>query len=191
MQIKDRRFTHRAAGALAAIVTALVIPASASAAVTVFVTPTPASLPAPGGNVTYTINVNSSSPAFDFCFDCIGGAVESLSDTVYGDLNGRGTCAVSPSSPKPIPYACTFTAPVTGPAGGFVTNAVLAGWVSQHTSPPPPGADPLVHGSAAGAGTVLLTAPAVPPKTKCKKGFVLKKVKTKNGVKKKCVKKKK
>jgi hypothetical protein len=177
---------------LAAMAVGLIAPAGANAAVTVFVTPTPATLPAPGGNVQYTVNVNSSSAISDFCFDCIGGSVDSLVDSVYGDLNGKGTCSVSSVTPKPIPYACAFTAPVTGAAGTTVADLLTAGWVSGHTSPPPPPADPNVHGSAQGIGTVSLTAPVMqPPPTKCKKGFVLKKVKTKHGTKKKCVKKKK
>ena len=177
--------------AIAAAAVGLIAPAGATAAIGVFVTPTPASLPAPGGNVTYTINVNGGT--FDFCIDCIGGAVETLNDSLYGDLNGKGTCSVSSLAPKPIPYRCDFTVPVTGAPGTVVTDLVTAGWRSTHTSPPPPGADPTVRGTVVGAGSVSLTAPVVqnPPKKKCKKGFVLKKVKTKNGVKKKCVKKKK
>jgi hypothetical protein len=189
----SKRGLARSAGLLLAIATALLIPPAANAAVTVFVTPTPASLPAPGGNVVYTVNVNSSSATQDFCFDCPGGSLESLSDSVYGDLNGKGTCSVSPTNTKPFPYACTFTAPVTGAAGTVVADAVLAGWVSVHSGGPffPPDPRAYVRGSAAGAGAVLLTAPAVTPPNKCKKGFVLKKVKTKHGTVKKCVKKKK
>ena len=180
MQTKDRRFTLRAAGALAAIVAALAIPATASAG-DVTVTAAPTSLPAPGGNFTFTVNVAKipDTPTFS------DNSVLTLTDSVYGNLNGKGSCVL----PAPLPYSCTFTGAFNGVAGATQTNTVNAFQLAivQTMGGPSP-----ENYARTGSATVSLTAPVVqPPPKKCKKGFVLKKVKTKNGVKKKCVKKKK
>jgi hypothetical protein len=167
-------------GALAAIIAALAIPASASAG-DVTVTAAPTSLPAPGGNFQFTVNVvkQPDSPGFQ------DNSVLTLTDSVYGNLNGKGTCV----TPAPLPYSCTFTGAFNGVAGATQTNTVNAFQVAIIGPPGPPSPE---NYARTGSATVSLTAPVIAqPTKKCKKGFHLKKVKTKHGTKKKCVRKKK
>jgi hypothetical protein len=172
----------RSTVALAAVATALVIPASASAG-DVTVTASPTSLPAPGGNFTFTVNVAKIPASGSFVDD---NSVLTLTDSVYGNLNGKGTCV----TPSPLPYSCSFTGAFNGAAGAIQTNTVNAFQLAIINTGMGPSPE---NYARTGSATVSLTSPVVqnPPKKKCKKGFVLKKVKTKNGVKKKCVKKKK
>jgi hypothetical protein len=168
------------AGLLAAIGTALLIPASASAG-DVTVTAAPSTLPAPGGNFQFTVNVaKQDAPGFT------DNSVLTLTDSVYGNLNGKGSCAL----PAALPYSCTFTGAFNGVAGATQTNTVSAFELAivQTMGGPSP-----ENYARTGSATISLTAPVVTPpkKKKCKKGFVRKKVKTKDGIKRKCVKKKK
>jgi len=55
--------------------------------ITVSKSAAPHILHAPGGEVSFTINVSNDGP--------LAVTLESLTDTVFGDLNGQGTCVVS------------------------------------------------------------------------------------------------
>ncbi len=79
----------------------------------------PASLPEPGGDVTFTVQVNNTSSA-----DAI--TLNALNDSVYGDLNGKGDCAVPQTIAPGASYSCQFTETVSGNAGDAHTNTVTA-----------------------------------------------------------------
>jgi hypothetical protein len=76
-------------------------------------------VPEPAGEVRFTVTVNNHSvePVF----------VTALVDDVYGNLNGRGNCAL-PAGGQPIPvggtYECTYVDVVAGNAGQRKTNVV-------------------------------------------------------------------
>ena len=104
-------------------------PASASADAMVTITdvePTiavskaadPATLPEPGGMVTFTVGVANTS------VETV--TLSSLVDDVHGDLDGRGTCAVTQTIPVDGAYQCFFTATVSGNAGDVETDTVSA-----------------------------------------------------------------
>ncbi len=83
----------------------------------------PSVMPEPGGVITFSVWVTSES----------GEAITltALSDDIFGDLNGQGTC----SAPIPIGIygttQCSFTGTVTGNAGDYETNMVTA-WVEDN-----------------------------------------------------------
>ena len=84
-------------------------------------------LPEPGGLVTFTVAVTNLSPE----------PVEltTLTDSVYGNLNGKGTCVVPQSIPVSGLYQCQFTATVTGNAGEVHRNVVTAAGAGQREQP--------------------------------------------------------
>jgi hypothetical protein len=70
--------------------------------------------------VTFTVTVNNDSPG-----DAL--TITSLTDSVYGDLSGKGNCSVPQTIPLGGgPYTCSFTAVVDGQAVQDVTNVVTA-----------------------------------------------------------------
>ena len=78
----------------------------------------PTSLPEPGGEVTFNITVaNTSAEPL---------TIVSLQDSVYGDLNGQGTCSVGASIPAGGEYACSFATVINGNAGFSETDVVTA-----------------------------------------------------------------
>jgi len=87
--------------------------------ITVVKTADPASVPETGGDVTFTITVTnpSAEPV----------TLVSLVDTVFGDLNGLGTCAVPQTLAAGTgSYTCSFTVTLTGSAASPHTNTVTA-----------------------------------------------------------------
>lgn len=72
----------------------------------------------PGGPVTFTVEVENTGPVEIF--------LTSLSDSVYGDLNGKGDCAVPQTIPVGESYSCSFTENVTGQGGDTHRNVVTA-----------------------------------------------------------------
>ncbi|MEZ4597181.1 MAG: hypothetical protein R3C32_10385 [Chloroflexota bacterium] len=70
----------------------------------------PDTVPEPSGDVTFSVVIENTSPA-----DAI--TIDSLVDDVYGDLDGRGTCAVPQGIGPGEDYACSFTGTVAGNAG--------------------------------------------------------------------------
>jgi len=103
-----------------------VVPALPSIALDVTANPT--SVVAPGGPVTFTVRVTNTGSR--------DVTLTSLTDDVYGDLNGQGTCVVAPpgSVPPTTPlltanggsYTCTYTGVVQGTGGQSQTNHVSA-----------------------------------------------------------------
>jgi hypothetical protein len=112
--------------------------------------------------------------------------VQSLSDSVYGDVSRLGgDCAV----PAPLPYSCTFFGDFIGQAGETQTNTLTA---TQTTGPTGPDYFPQPPYTRSGSATVSLTGLSVlaAVKKSCKKGLRPKTVRTKHGKKQKCVRKK-
>ncbi len=78
-------------------------------AITVAKSPSPSTVAEPGGNVTFTVTVTNTaaSPA----------DLTSLVDDIYGNLDGQGTCDVTPAvqlAASVGTYTCSFTKSVTG-----------------------------------------------------------------------------
>lgn len=102
-----------AAGGLLAIAT----PAQAASPLAVDVTATPSALRAPGGMVAFAVSVVNSG------VDDL--TVTAISDSVYGNLNGQGTCAVGAViTASGGTYNCSFNATVTGVANASQVNTV-------------------------------------------------------------------
>ena len=86
-------------------------------------TPDPTALPEPGGDVTFTFTVEN----LDTRLPADGGeavTLTALTDSVFGDLNGQGTCAVPQVILAASSYTCTVTVPILGDAGFIHTNTV-------------------------------------------------------------------
>ncbi|MCB0192181.1 MAG: hypothetical protein KDJ65_09590 [Anaerolineae bacterium] len=82
-------------------------------------TANPTSLPEPGGAVNFTVKVKNTSAV-----DTV--TLNSLTDNLFGNLNGQGNC----STPKTIApgnqYQCSFTGNVSGTAGQSKTSTTTA-----------------------------------------------------------------
>jgi uncharacterized repeat protein (TIGR01451 family) len=89
-----------------------------SAAITVTKTATPTSVPEPGGDVSFAVRITNTGS--------IGVSLTSLLDSVHGDLNGKGTCAVPKSLDPGATYDCSFSVFVGGNAGRTETDVVTA-----------------------------------------------------------------
>jgi hypothetical protein len=84
-------------------------------------TATPGSIPEPGGQVQFGLQVKNEGvePV----------ALRSLVDSVYGDLNGKGTCSLPPEGMLLAAgdiFDCAFAALITGNAGYAEANTVTA-----------------------------------------------------------------
>jgi uncharacterized repeat protein (TIGR01451 family) len=79
-------------------------------------TASPTSRPEPGGTFTFTFSVTNTGPN--------PVTITSLVDNVYGDLNGRGTCAVGAVLATGATYTCTFSGNFFGNAGGAQTDVI-------------------------------------------------------------------
>ncbi|HHB90107.1 MAG TPA: hypothetical protein ENK60_02230 [Anaerolineae bacterium] len=91
-------------------------------------TANPTSLPEPGGTVTFTVSIENLSPS-------VSVTIDTLTDSIYGDLNGQGDCSVPQTIPAGSTYTCQFTASVTGNAGDSETNVVTASGVDANSNP--------------------------------------------------------
>jgi uncharacterized repeat protein (TIGR01451 family)/CSLREA domain-containing protein len=76
------------------------------------------SLPEPGGIITFSVNITNTG------VEAIN--LNSLTDSIQGDLNGRGTCATGGAITAGSRYTCAFTATVSGNAGLIETNVLTA-----------------------------------------------------------------
>jgi len=83
---------------------------------------------ASGEPVTFTIIVSNDSAS-----DAI--TLDALVDSVYGDLDGQGDCAVPQSMPATTTYQCSFEAVVAGTAGETHLNEVTASGTSDDGDP--------------------------------------------------------
>jgi uncharacterized repeat protein (TIGR01451 family) len=90
-----------------------------SSSITVSKSPDPSSIPEPGGAVNFTVQISNNSFG-----DSV--TINTLTDNIHGDLNGRGTCSV----PAPIgpgsAYTCAFSANVMGDVGDTEISIVTA-----------------------------------------------------------------
>ena len=82
----------------------------------------------PGGPVTFTVVVSNTSTISRITLD-------SLVDDPYGDLNGRGDCAVGAVLDPGDTYSCSFTVDVMGQGGDQVVDLVTASGQSELAVP--------------------------------------------------------
>ncbi|HEY7132843.1 MAG TPA: hypothetical protein VH440_11360, partial [Candidatus Limnocylindrales bacterium] len=78
----------------------------------------PVTIGEPGGNVTFSVQVKNNS------LETV--TLDSLVDDVYGNLDGKGTCATGGTIPAGGSYACEFDGMVSGNAGGVHVDTVTA-----------------------------------------------------------------
>jgi len=88
----------------------------------------PTEVAEPGGEVEFTVRVDNTSAV-----DSV--TIDSLTDTVYGDLNGQGDCAVPQTIPAGGYYECSFSATVSGEAGDSETDVVTASGTDDDGNP--------------------------------------------------------
>ena len=74
----------------------------------------------PGGLVTFTVTVHNGSVSSDPV------VLSALSDDVYGNLAGQGTCSLPQTIASGADYTCTFSGSFTGNAGASQTDTVTA-----------------------------------------------------------------
>lgn len=92
-------------------------------------TANPTSFDEPGADVTYTFTVNNLSDV-----DTV--TINSLTDTIYGDLNGQGDCSLPQQLPPTTgTYSCSITVFVAGDAGDSVLNKATAAGVDDDGQP--------------------------------------------------------
>jgi len=87
-------------------------------AITVGKTAAATILPEPGGTVTFTVRITNTTAE--------SVTLTNLTDDVYGDLNGLGTCATGASIVGNGTYECAFSGAVSGNAGDTLTDTVSA-----------------------------------------------------------------
>ena len=83
-----------------------------------------------GGNVTFAVVVRNDSLASS---DPV--TITTLTDDIYGSLNGMGTCAVPQTIAAGGSYSCSFTGFVGGNAGGSQTDVVTASGTDDENNP--------------------------------------------------------
>ncbi len=88
----------------------------------------PAEVAEPGGHVTFTVRVDNTSAV-----DSV--TIESLTDDVHGNLEGRGTCAVLQTIAAGGFYECEFGTFVGGNAGESETDTVTASGTDDDANP--------------------------------------------------------
>ncbi|HEX3623159.1 MAG TPA: hypothetical protein VHT97_12665 [Acidimicrobiales bacterium] len=109
-------------------------------------TPDPTSRPEPGGTFRFTVTVTNTS------FEPI--TTTSLVDNIYGDLNGRGSCAIGVVlAANGGSYSCAFDGDFHGKAGDRQTDTVTVVAVDNENS----------SVTAKASATVTLTPVNVPP----------------------------
>ncbi len=95
--------------------------------ITLAKTPRPASVPEPGGIVSFGVVVTNTSiePV----------EITSLSDDVYGDLDGQGSCVLPQTIAPGARYICSFPATVSGNAGDTATDVITASGTDDEGNP--------------------------------------------------------
>jgi hypothetical protein len=81
-----------------------------------------------GANVLFTFVINNTS-----LVDSV--AINSLTDSIYGDLNGQGNCSVPQLIAAGDSYTCLATFSVKGDAGDVVTNVATASGLDDDGNP--------------------------------------------------------
>ena len=110
------------------------------AGITVTKTADPTSLAEPGGDFAFSVNVHNDSTV-----DTV--TIDTLSDDLYGDLDGLGTCSVPQIIAPGADYGCSFTGSFLGSAGDRQTDTVTASGTDDDNAPV----------SATGKATVSIT----------------------------------
>ena len=87
-------------------------------AITVSKTAAAQTLPEPGGTMTFTVRITNTTAE--------SVTLSRLTDDVYGDLNGQGTCATGTTIAGFGTTECTFSGAVLGNAGDTLTDTVSA-----------------------------------------------------------------
>ena len=100
----------------------------APATITVLKTASPTSVPEPGGMVTYTVDITNDSAL-------VGVTIDTLTDTVLGDLNGVGTCSVPQVIAASGSYQCQYTRMVSGVPGDTPTCTVTGSGDDDNMNP--------------------------------------------------------
>ena len=92
-------------------------------------TATPTSLPEPGGNATFDVTVKNTSAV-----DSV--TISSLSDDVYGNLDGKGSCDVPQTlAPGGELQLLVHRCRVSGNAGSSHTDVVTASGTDDDGNP--------------------------------------------------------
>ena len=89
---------------------------------------TPTSLPEPGGNATFDVTIKNTSAV-----DSV--TITSLSDDVYGNLDGKGSCDAPQTIAAGGSYSCSFSGAVSGNAGSSHTDVVTASGTDDDGNP--------------------------------------------------------
>ncbi|WP_440056552.1 DUF7507 domain-containing protein (plasmid) [Pseudoalteromonas sp. T1lg65] len=89
--------------------------------ITLVKTASPTELLEPGGAVTFSVVINNTSAASS---DPV--TIDSLIDSIHGDLNGQGDCSVPQLIAVGGSYNCAFTVLVNGNAGDSETDTITA-----------------------------------------------------------------
>ncbi len=89
---------------------------------------TPETVDEPGGDVAYTFTVNNTSAV-----DSV--TIDTLDDSIHGDLNGQGDCSVPQTIVAGGSYSCSITVAVSGNAGDTITNVATASGFDDDGSP--------------------------------------------------------
>ena len=88
----------------------------------------PISVDEPGDSVTFTFTVNNISTV-----DSV--TINTLTDTIYGNLVGKGDCSMPQTIPAASSYTCSFTAYVAGDANTSETNVATASGLDDDNNP--------------------------------------------------------
>ena len=98
-----------------------------SSSIDVIKTASVSEVTAPGGNVTFTFRIENTGS------DTV--TINSLTDTVFGDLNGQGACSVPQVIGIGSDYQCTLDTVVNGSGGDVHYNVVTASGVDSTNDP--------------------------------------------------------
>ena len=109
--------------------TATVTISGVAPSITVDKSAAPGSLPEPGGTATFTVRIDNTSSATDPV------TIDTLTDDIYGDLNGEGDCSVPQIIQPGGYYECSFEETVSGNAGSSHKNTVTASGADDEGSP--------------------------------------------------------
>jgi hypothetical protein len=88
----------------------------------------PAVLDEPGGSVSFSLTVNNISGV-----DSV--TIDSLTDTVFGDLDGVGDCSVPQTIAAGNSYSCSFAADLVGEPGAPHMNVATASGLDDDGNP--------------------------------------------------------
>lgn len=91
---------------------------------------TPTEVSEPGGTVTFDVSVTNTSLATS---DTV--IINSLNDSIHGDLNGQGDCSMPQVLAHGATYNCSFTGNVTGNAFDSETDVVTASGTDDESNP--------------------------------------------------------